>query len=190
MHAIRFRHPLMRSAVRQSASLPQLRRIHEALAEVLRADTDRRVWHRAALIGGAHDDIASDLEAAAGRARQRGANAVASIALQRAAELSPPGHRARRLAIAAELAFELGRFDAVKPMLRELAQLDPGPRERARATWIEEVIYAPLPGDLGRIKALIAAADSAGETGDRDLQIDIIWLVASSAWSVAASPAL
>jgi DNA-binding CsgD family transcriptional regulator len=43
LHSVRFRHPLIRSAVRQSASLLQRRRVHEALAEVLRAEPDRRV---------------------------------------------------------------------------------------------------------------------------------------------------
>ncbi len=67
MHSVRFRHPLIRSAVRQSASLLRRRRVHEALAEVLRAEPDRRVWHRAALISGTHEQIANELEEASGR---------------------------------------------------------------------------------------------------------------------------
>src|SRR5580693_401240 len=93
LHSVRFRHPLIRSAVRQSASVLQRRRVHEALAEVLRAEPDRRVWHSAALISGTHEQIANELEEAAGRARRRGALAVAVTALQRAAKLSPPGPR-------------------------------------------------------------------------------------------------
>src|SRR4051794_389827 len=61
---VRFRHPLMRSAVRQSASVLQRRRVHEALADVLRTEPDRRVWHRAALIAGTHEDVAAELEEA------------------------------------------------------------------------------------------------------------------------------
>jgi hypothetical protein len=77
---VHFRHPLIRSAVRQSASLLERRQVHEALAEVLRGEPDRRVWHRAALISGTHEEIAADLEEAAGRARRRGALAVALTA--------------------------------------------------------------------------------------------------------------
>src|SRR5438128_9861231 len=47
LQTIRFRHPLIRSAVTQSASVPQLRRAHEALAATLEAEPERRVSHRA-----------------------------------------------------------------------------------------------------------------------------------------------
>jgi predicted ATPase len=60
--SIRFRHPLVRSAVRQSAGVQQRRRVHEALAAALDADPDRRVWHRAALMSGMHEELASELQ--------------------------------------------------------------------------------------------------------------------------------
>jgi DNA-binding CsgD family transcriptional regulator len=188
LHSVRFRHPLIRSAVRQSASVLQRRRVHEALAEVLRADPDRRVWHRAALISGTHEEIANELEEAAGRARRRGAVAVALTALQRAAELSPPGQRARRLLAAAELAFELGQRDLVMPLLREVEHLDPDPIQRARTTWIEELVQTRPLGDAPRAASLIAAAEQAGQAGDRDLQLNLAWLVASRAWLVDPAP--
>ena len=188
LHSVRFRHPLIRSAVRRSASVLRRRRVHEALAEVLRADPDRRAWHRAALISGTHEQIADELEEAARRARRRGALAVAVTALQRAAELSPPGQRARRLLAAAGLAFELGQRDLIMPMLREVEQLDPDPVERARATWIEEVLHARPLGDGPRATSLIAAAEHAGQAGDRDLQLDVAWLIASRAWMVDPAP--
>jgi AAA ATPase domain len=86
--SLRFRHPLMRSAVRQAAPIERRLRAHEALAEVLSGQPDRSVWHRAALISGQHESIAVELEQAAARARRRGAAGVAVLALRRAADLS------------------------------------------------------------------------------------------------------
>ena len=140
LQTIRFRHPLIRSAVNQSASVSQRLQAHEALAETLAAEPDRCVWHRAALISGEHEDVALELEEAGRRARRRGATSVAGTALRRAAELSEPAQRAKRLITAAEVAFELGQLQNVAPLLREAEQLEPGPLERARVAWIDEMI--------------------------------------------------
>jgi len=162
---VRFRHPLMRSAVRQTASVEQRRRVHEALAETLEAEPDRRVWHRAARIAGTREDVALELEAAGRRARRRGAISVAATALRPAAELSEPAQRAKRLIAAAEVAFELGQPHLVAPLLREAEQLEPGPLERARAAWIDEMINLRGPSPKWATE-LIAAAKQAGEAGD------------------------
>ena len=116
--SIRFRHPLIRSAVEQSAGLKQRRHVHEALAAALEADPDRRVWHRAALMSGTDETLARELEEAGVRARRRGAIDVALTALRRAVQLSAPGHRAGRMFATAELAFERGRPDIADAMLR------------------------------------------------------------------------
>ncbi len=186
---VRFRHPLMRSAVRQGASVPQRRRVHEALAGTLDAHPDRRVWHRAALVSGVHEDVALELEDAGRRARGRGAIDVAVAALRRAAELGEPARRGRRLLAAAELAFEVGQPDVVALLLREVERLEPGPLERARATWIEEIVFMRPLGDAARFTKVIAAAEQAGESGDHDLHVDLLWLVASRAWWVDPGPA-
>jgi hypothetical protein len=91
---VQFRHPLVRSAVRQEAGAPQRRRVHEALANTLSSDPDRSVWHRAALVGGTHEEVAMELEEAGGRARRRGATGVAFTALRRRgrAERAGPTH--------------------------------------------------------------------------------------------------
>ena len=138
LQKLRFRHPLIRSAVAQSASLADRRRVHEALAHVVE-DRDRRAWHRAALLTGEHEDVARELELAGEQALRRGALAVAVTAMRRAAELGEPARRSRRLLDAAVVAVELGRPDAVAPLLRELNELDLGELERARVTWIEEM---------------------------------------------------
>jgi DNA-binding CsgD family transcriptional regulator len=182
LQTLRFRHPLMRSAIAQSAALEERRRAHEALAALLADQPDRRAWHRAALRAGEHEDIALDLEAAGERARQRGAIAVAVAAMTRAAELSEPATRSRRLLTAASLAVELGRPDVVAPLLREARQLDLGELERARLIWVEETIFNRPLGDVEHFRSLIASAERAGAAGDHNLHVDLLWLVASRAW--------
>ena len=188
LEAFRFRHPLIRSAVAQSAGVGDRRRVHEALANVLADQPDRRAWHRAALLSGEHEEIALELEQAALRAQRRGAVAVAVSAMRRAAELSEPASRSRRLLKAAGLAVELGRRDVVVPLLHEVDQLDLGELERARVTWIEETALTRPLGDIGRFMSLIAAAERAGAAGDHDLHVDLLWLVASRAWWVDLGP--
>jgi DNA-binding CsgD family transcriptional regulator/tetratricopeptide (TPR) repeat protein len=188
LQTIRFRHPLIRSAVAQSAGVGERRRVHEALANVLVDRPDRRVWHRAALLSGEHEDIALELEEVGARAQQRGAIAVAVTAMRRAAELSDRARRSRRLLAAAGLAVELGRPDVVVPLLSEVSHLDLGELERARVTWVEETALARPLGDVGRLTSLIAEAERAGAAGDHDLHVDLLWLVASRAWWVDPGP--
>ncbi|HYZ28011.1 MAG TPA: AAA family ATPase [Thermoleophilaceae bacterium] len=182
LQTLRFVHPLIRSAVAQSARLADRRRVHQALASLLE-EPDRRAWHRAALLSGEHEDVAVELEAAAQRARRRGAIAVAVTAMRRAAELGEPGSRNRRLLVAAALAVEQGRPDVVVPLLREVNRLELGELDRVRATWVEETALT-RPLDAGRYASLVAAAERAGAAGDHDLHVNLLWLVVSRAWWV------
>ena len=95
---VSFRHPLVRSAVYQSAPFSERAQVHRALART--ADPDRRAWHQAAALAGPDDTVADALEESAVRARPRGFGAAAA-ALQRSAVLTTdPGTRARGLAAA------------------------------------------------------------------------------------------
>ncbi|MCW2986464.1 MAG: transcriptional regulator, LuxR family, partial [Conexibacter sp.] len=188
LQKVRFRHPLMRSAIAQHAGVVDRRRAHEGLAAVLGAHPDRRAWHRAALLTGEHEDVARELEDAGSRARQRGAVAIAVSATRRAAELGEPGRRDRRLLAAAGLAVELGRPDVVDRLLREVDRVNLSDLERARATWVEETGLTRPLGSAERFMSLIDAAERAGGEGDHDLHVDLLWLVASRAWWVDPGP--
>lgn len=106
---VRFRHPLVRSAIYQTAAPDDRRAAHRALAELLRDEPDRRAWHLAASCTGQDAAISELLERTAERARRRGGHSAAGRALHRAAELTPhAGDSGRLLAEAARSAVLTG----------------------------------------------------------------------------------
>jgi hypothetical protein len=85
-----FRHPLVRSALLESATHSQRRAAHAALAAALSGDehADRRAWHQALATLTADEEVAATLEASGRRYQARAGHASAATAFVRAAELS------------------------------------------------------------------------------------------------------
>jgi len=109
---IEFVHPLARAAIYHSASPPQRRSAHRAIAGVMTDPTDanRRAWHLAAAATGWDDEAATALEEAGHRARESSGYEAAAEALAEAARLTEDGElRARRLVAAADSAWLSGR---------------------------------------------------------------------------------
>ena len=118
---VQFRHPLVRSAIYQSAAGPQRRRVHRALATSLTGEwqADRRAWHLAASVAEPDEEVAAELAAMAQRARARSGFAVAARALERASTLSQSPERGAERGIAAAQAFwRAGRVSHAEELIR------------------------------------------------------------------------
>jgi DNA-binding CsgD family transcriptional regulator len=178
---LEFAHPLLRAAVYRGASAGQRRSAHEALARAgQRGAAGGRAWHLAAAAQERSEEAAMALEEAALETRQRGGVAEASLAFERAAELSADDEeRARRLREAASDARLAGRVDHALELLDEALEYTSDPDSRARIQHLRGVIEmwdgsaAAAHDLLVREAALIEATDRGRAAG----------MLTAAAWS-------
>jgi DNA-binding CsgD family transcriptional regulator len=180
---LRFRHPLMRSAIHQSMSLERRQAVHAAWASTLEADPDRRVWHRAAEVVGPYEEIAAELEAAAARAERRGAVSVALEALERAAQLAgDPARRGSRLIQAVHKARILGRRNDVVRILNSMDDSELGPLEQAQAALLRLMSTGGTWSGAPRILSFAGIAERMRVEGDVEGGLRLLASIAHRCW--------
>ena len=170
---ISFRHPLVRSALHQAATLSQRQRVHAALADALAGEenTDRRVWHQAMAVLTGDEEVAAALETSARRAQLRAGHASAVTAFLRAAELSTDeARRNYRLAAAADAAWAAGQADRAREIIG---------RAMPQATGQTRAKLLLLSGEIGSFagnlrEAFTLMVDAADACADPSLTVGIL----------------
>ncbi|SHF27541.1 helix-turn-helix transcriptional regulator [Streptoalloteichus hindustanus] len=185
---LRFRHPLVRSALYQAASFPERQAAHLALAGALDPHDDRRVWHRAAAVVGSDDRVAQELAEVAGRARRAGGVAAATSALERAAALaSSPKARACWLVQAAECAWSAAEASRAGMLLDRAESMTTDPALRGRAARVRGAITHASSSPATACRILVEGARLVMRA-DATLAGEMLVMAARSAW-VGSDPA-
>ena len=182
---VRFRHPLVRSAVYRAASPEDRRRVHAALADATEpaVDPDRRAWHRAQAVASRDEDVAAALERSADRAQARGGLAAAAAFLERALLLTTdPARRGERALAAAQVKYRAGALDSALELLA-VARTEPLSKlHSAQAQLLRAQISAE--SDRGADAPLLLL-----EAGKRlePLDVDLAWDTYRDAFAAAST---
>ncbi len=188
---VRFRHPLVRSAMHQAADLATRQRIHAALATIIPDQLDRQLWHRAAATIGPDDELAGEYDRMAARALRRGAVAMAIEVLENAARLSSTARaKSDRLLRAAELAADLSQPELMERLLRQADTDESDQLAPARIAWCREISQPVAVHNPAKILALIEFAAQACAAGATDLAGNLLWRAAQRCWWSNASDEL
>ncbi|MFF1738819.1 helix-turn-helix transcriptional regulator [Streptomyces mirabilis] len=183
---VRFRHPLIRSAVYRAATYTERHTAHRALADVLVGDPDRRAWHHAAAASGVDEEAARDLDDSAARAQRRGGYAAAATALERAARLSPdPTVRAGRLVRAATMAMYAGHPRWVGELSAQVATLTDESALLAEASLLAGWALAVTTQFAGSLGFLLPVAEAAVDE-DPVLTLDALATATTPAYNSGA----
>jgi DNA-binding CsgD family transcriptional regulator/tetratricopeptide (TPR) repeat protein len=185
---VRFRHPLVRSAVRQAARPAHVLETYAALADVV-TDPERRIWHRAMATVGYDEEVAAALDRHAVAARRRGAVMVAAAALERAAALTAdPQRRGERLVRAADAAYELGAVHVVRRLLEQAEPFDVGELEAARLAWLRQMVSGDVWSERGAAKTFVTIARGTRDAGDADTALGSLVPIAHRCWWTRCEP--
>ena len=160
---LRFRHPLIRSAVYARADPEQRRAVHQALAEAMgrRAYPDRWARHVALGAGGPSEQLAAELEAMAEVAQARGGYSAQAALLVQAADLSETLEtRSLRLIRAVAAALSSGEHPYAAELLDQAEPYLSEPAAKAEAQHLRGRLSIGLSEPPKAPALLLAAARS------------------------------
>ncbi|GAA2228988.1 AAA family ATPase [Herbiconiux moechotypicola] len=162
-----FRHPLISSALYDTADSQSRAVVHRALA-ASSADTGRSVRHQAAAAFGVDEEVAGRLEEVAATAARQGARAEATESWRRAAALSPDiADRGRRLAEAAESARQAGDIALAIDLVQE-ARAAANDVDTLRRVTTTEWILSQTTAYAGRtVRELVGVAEQLDDPAAR-----------------------
>lgn len=165
--AIRFRHPLVQSAVLMVASPPERTAVLRSLVLEHRDDPARTIWWRAELATGHDDPLAEEIAALGAERTAMSDTFVASRAYERSAELtSDVDRRVERRIVAAELAGLSGRTSDASLLVQRARDEAPAGLLAARAAWVAETLPTGRTGlavgDLGPALHAVSEMQQAG----------------------------
>jgi DNA-binding SARP family transcriptional activator/DNA-binding CsgD family transcriptional regulator len=176
-HRPEFRHPLMRSAVYERATVTDRIAVHRALAAAFDDVPERSLAHLAAATFGPDDELATRLEQLADESQARGNIATAVPALSQAAALvSDTRRRTRILVRAAQLSTDLNDKYHAQVLLDRADLQVAGPVERARLLLVSENTVFEADEPDRRIRELVRTAGAAFDEGARDVAENLLWL--------------
>ena len=178
--SVRFRHPLVRSAVYYGAPLAERQRVHAALARATSPtrDPERRAWHQGAATSGLDETVAAVLARAGNRIARRGGWTAAATFFARAAALSvDEAARAQRFLSAAEASCSAGEPGRAQALLDEAAAYQDDSHHRGLVQRVQGRIYHLLRQPAEATSALLAAATELGSVDirlARDILVEAI----------------
>ncbi|MGW1886911.1 AAA family ATPase [Streptomyces sp. NPDC001970] len=161
---LRFRHPLIRSAVVGNSTYGERRAVHTALAQVLVDQPERRAWHLSEATLEPDEDVAALLENAARITLCRGDAVGGMRTLIRSAELTPEGpDRGRRLAEAAYVSAEsTGALPSAQSLLDCARHMDRDVKGSLHSATAAALLILNSNGDVDTAHSLLVGAIETG----------------------------
>jgi DNA-binding CsgD family transcriptional regulator len=180
-NSVRFRYPLLRSAVYHGASAADRRHAHHALSEV--GSSELRVWHLAAAAIVPDEALAAELQHTAERAGTRGGYATRAALLRRSADLTPDdARRAEREVALADARLMAGDPVGAQHMLGGALPRLTNAIARVQAQRLEGAIRF-AQGDAAEAARILASASQALADDDRMARDTMLLALQAAIWA-------